>query len=468
MACLGAAAILGPLGWHAYASRLPSAYAVTDMGYEDHGGHDMAMPTAGTRSVTTLIADPDRPADVRVTLTARKEKDRYTLNGQTPGPAIHATVGQLVQVRLVNENVPDGITLHWHGVDVPNAEDGVAGVTQDAVGAGREHTYRFVADQAGTFWYHSHQISAEQVRQGLLGALVVATAAPVAGVTDVVALTHNYDGTATVNGRPGETHVDAPPARRFRLRVVNTDNGEVSVRVAGAPFRLIAIDGTDVSGPALVANVSVPVTAGGRADLDVTTPADGSAVRVSLSGAASLVLGPAGAPAPPPARPATRLDPLTYGSNRPLGFDPARPDRQFRYDIGRRPGFLDGRPGLFWTVNGHLYPDVPMFMVTEGDVVRMRIANHSGESHPMHLHGHHAVVLSRNGVPATGSPWWVDSLEVADGDTYDIAFVADNPGLWMDHCHNLPHAAEGLVAHLMYEGVTTPFSVGGTAGNEPE
>ena len=74
----------------------------------------------------------------------------------------------------------------------------------------------------------------------------------------------------------------------------------------------------------------------------------------------------------------------------------------------------------------------------------MTISNHSGELHPMHLHGHHAVVLSRNGVKATGSPWWVDSLDVESGDTYEIAFLADNPGIWMDHCHNLPHAQQGL------------------------
>ena len=83
---------------------------------------------------------------------------------------------------------------------------------------------------------------------------------------------------------------------------------------------------------------------------------------------------------------------------------------------------------MWWTINGHLYPNVPMYVVREGDVVRMRIDNHSGEVHPMHLHGHHAVVLARNGVAATGSPWWVDSLNVLDKETYDIAFVADNPG----------------------------------------
>jgi FtsP/CotA-like multicopper oxidase with cupredoxin domain len=98
----------------------------------------------------------------------------------------------------------------------------------------------------------------------------------------------------------------------------------------------------------------------------------------------------------------------------------------------------------------------------------MTIRNDSGDVHPMHLHGHHAVVLSRDGVPATGSPWLVDSLDVLDGETYEIAFLADNPGVWMDHCHNLDHAAEGLMAHLAYAGVTTPYRMGSATGNEPE
>ena len=109
-----------------------------------------------------------------------------------------------------------------------------------------------------------------------------------------------------------------------------------------------------------------------------------------------------------------------------------------------------------------------MFVVREDDVVLMHIENNTGEVHPMHLHGHHALVLSRNGKPSTGSPWWTDSLNVESGERYDITFVADNPGIWMDHCHNLNYAAEGLVAHLMYEGVTTPYRVGGPAENSPE
>ncbi|HVE74108.1 MAG TPA: multicopper oxidase domain-containing protein, partial [Mycobacteriales bacterium] len=125
-------------------------------------------------------------------------------------------------------------------------------------------------------------------------------------------------------------------------------------------------------------------------------------------------------------------------------------------------------PGFWWSVNGRLFPDVPMYVVSEGDVVRMSITNTSGQVHPMHLHGHHAVVLSRNGVQATGSPWLVDSLHVEDDETYEIAFVADNPGVWMDHCHNLDHAADGLVAHLTYTGFTTPYRIGGKGRNQPE
>ena len=66
------------------------------------------------------------------------------------------------------------------------------------------------------------------------------------------------------------------------------------------------------------------------------------------------------------------------------------------------------------------------------------------------------------------SPWWIDSLEVGTGEEFEIAFVADNPGIWMDHCHNLPHAAEGLVAHLMYGGVSSSYRIGDDPGNHPE
>lgn len=456
-------AILGPLGLFWQQSLVPSTYDMASMGYPDYGGGQQTGHVhSGGLDVATLTGPTTGDPDVAVTLTARVANGRYTLNGVTPGPEIRAVKGQLVQVTLVNGDVPDGVTLHWHGVDVPNAEDGVAGVTQDAVLPGKSYVYRFVAQDAGTFWYHSHQVSHEQVRGGLFGAFVVTEPVFADGIDQVVQV-HTYDGRRTINGVPGSSPLAANAGQVVRARVINTDAGPLRAWVSGAPYQVVAIDGRDVHGPTDISDRSVTVTAGGRVDLRFTVPASGAA-RVDVGTGVALVAG--GLAAGP--EPSSVVDLLSYGTAAPLGFDPAKANRHFDYKIGRTAGFLDGKPGLWWSINGHLFPDVPMFMVTTGDIVRMTIANSSGEVHPMHLHGHHAVVLSRNGVAASGSPWWFDSLDVGDGETYVIAFVADNPGIWVDHCHNLKHAVDGLIAHLAYTNVSTPFQVGGVAGNKPE
>jgi FtsP/CotA-like multicopper oxidase with cupredoxin domain len=158
-----------------------------------------------------------------------------------------------------------------------------------------------------------------------------------------------------------------------------------------------------------------------------------------------------------------RFDPLGYGTP---GATPAttqvatRPDRRFTYRVGTQSGYLDGHAGNWFTINDATIPNVPMFMVHAGDIVEWRVTNSTTVSHPMHLHGHHGLVLSRNGVPSTGAPWWVDSLEVDPGEAYVVRMVADNPGVWMFHCHNLPHANSGLMTALVYDNVESTFLVG--------
>ncbi|MEV1131272.1 multicopper oxidase family protein [Agromyces sp. NPDC049794] len=478
----------GALAW---SSTLLGEYSVMDMGAGaaegGHGGHGTgtgagagAGAAAGEVSVTSLTADPDRPADVRVELVARQETiqvpggravEGYTVNGSSPGPEVRARQGDLVEVTFVNESVADGATLHWHGIDVPNAADGVAGITQDAVPVGGRHVYRFEATDAGTYWYHSHQVSHDQVVRGLLGAIIIDPAATSATSTDaaadVTALLHVYGGQHTLNGRVDDERVDVSPGETARVRVINTDQGTAAVW-SDAPYRVAAIDGHDVNGPTDVDGQRLLIPAGGRADVAVRAPHHGGAVRLHVGGARSIVIGDPAASAPPVRQPSETVDLLAYGTSTPLGFDPTSPDRSYDYVIARRFGVIDGRPGNFWTINGRMFPDVPMFDVSEGDLVTMRLRNDSGDVHPMHLHGHHIVVLSRDGVAASGSPWWVDSLDVRPGESYDIAFVADNPGIWSDHCHTLPHAVDGLIAHVMYDRVTTPFTINGSAGNHPE
>ena len=336
--------------------------------------------------VATLVPDPSRPAEVRVDLVARAERvtlpgipafDGFTLNGLTPGPTIRARVGQLVEVRVTNQNVPDGMTLHWHGVDLPNAIDGVAGVTQDAIAPGHQHVYRFVAQQ-GTYWYHSHQVPHPQVSGGLLGALIVDGAAPDPRAVDVAALVHAYGGVRTVNGSRDASVQAASPGDTVRVRVINTDNGPMPVWVSGAPYRVAAVDGREWNRPGPVTGQAVLVTAGGRADLELVVPSGGA--RVEFAGA-SLAIGDQRAPRTP--APRALLDLLSYGEPGPLPPGLDAPVRTFDYLIGRRFGLLDGRPGSWWTINGGLYPNVPMFMVRTGERVRFLVSNESGEVHPM-------------------------------------------------------------------------------------
>ncbi|MET1058115.1 MAG: multicopper oxidase family protein [Nocardioides sp.] len=466
VAVAAAVLLLAPVAWMWWTSLLPDTYDVAEMGYADYGGGPRAGHDhhGGGVPVADLVEERRGPPDEEATLTVRTDGDRYTVNGTSPGPELRVTQGDLVEVTLVNEDVDEGTTLHWHGIDVPNAMDGVAGVTQDAVMPGDSFTYRFVPVRAGTYWYHAHQVSHEQVRRGVLGAVVVEPRKSRAAPIDPVAVLHRYGSTPTLNGREGRQEVDVQPGDEVRVRVVNTDNALMPIWVTGAPYRVLAVDGVDVHEPGEVSGVAVKLTAGARVDLGVVVP-DGGA-RVDFGATTALVLGED--PGGDARAPREFVDFLSYGTPADPGVDLTRPDREFDYRIGRRPGFLDGRPGVWWTVNGHLFPDIPMYMVDEGDVAVFHIENESGESHPMHLHGHHALVLSRDGEPATGSPWWIDSLEVGTGETFDIALVADNPGIWMDHCHNLQHAAEGLVAHLMYSGVSSSFKVGDDTDNHPE
>jgi FtsP/CotA-like multicopper oxidase with cupredoxin domain len=488
VACVAALAMLLPLGWLWQQSLMPDTYSVEEMGYPDYGvdAKGKPIPAPSTRghghgtakgskhqgvSIATLVDPSKKAADVVVELStqqgtfrvAGKEIDGYAINGKSPGPNIVVKQGDLLEVRLRNDNVTDGVALHWHGIDVPNSQDGVAGVTQNAVMPGKSHTYRFVAEQPGTYWYHSHQVSHEQVAGGLFGSLVVQPKTAKRVLHDLTAVAHTYNGARTLNGRGGDVHAAARPGDTVRLRIVNTDNGSLSTW-ASVPYRVMAVDGYDLRDATKVKNKRLEIPAGGRADLQFTVPR-ASAARVQVGAATAYIIGPRNSYPDRPAQPAQTLDLLSYGKG---SAHMPKPNRVFDYSIGRRPGFLDGWPGYWWTINGHMWPNIPMFVVREGDVVKFRIENHSGQSHPMHLHGHHALVTARNGKPVTGGPLWVDTIDVENDETIDLVFRADNPGIWMDHCHQLPHATQGLVAHLMYEGYTTPYNVGGKTANQPE
>ncbi|HEY7485578.1 MAG TPA: multicopper oxidase family protein [Streptosporangiaceae bacterium] len=426
----------------------------------------------GGTAVTALTgpAGPDSGGTVRrYTLTARtttvalasgRRITAWAFNGQVPGPPITATQGDLVEVTLRNADIGKGVTLHWHGYDVPSAEDGAPGLTQDAVRPGQQFVYRFRAAQTGTYWYHTHEASALGVRMGLYGSVVVTPRAQPPRGVDLTVPVHTFAGSAVVGdpGRPATRRV--PPGAPVRLRLINTDSAPRRLTLTGTSYRLVAVDGTNLNQPGPLSRVALALAPGGRYDVVFTMPPGPVALLVGDRAAGGLRLSPDGAAAA--AVPSTagwpELDLTRYGRPAPTPFGgQSRFDRRFTLVLDRGLALSNGLPRYAYTVNGRAFPRVPTELVRRGDLVEMTVVNRGFDTHPWHLHGHHVLVLSKNGHPATGSPLWMDTFDVRPGDVWRVAFRADNPGLWMNHCHNLAHAAQGMALHLAYEGVTTPF-----------
>ncbi|MEU6430158.1 multicopper oxidase family protein [Microbispora sp. NPDC046973] len=497
-AVLGAALVFVPFTEETTAegSAPGGAAAMAATGSSSHvhsaeGGSASAMG-APARPVTDLrgpAAPPPGGAVRRFELTARmatvtlssgRKVSAWTFDGQVPGPPLTAVQGDLVEVRLRNADITSGVTLHWHGYDVPSGEDGVPGLTQEAVPPGGEFVYRFVAAQVGTYWYHTHEVSDLGVRMGLYGTLVVAPKGTAATGLDLTLPVHTLGGVTVTGDRDQPLVRQAAPGTPVRLRLINTDNTPHRFTLAGTPYRLVAVDGTDLSGPGTLGRAGLRLAAGGRYDLAFTMPSGPAVLRIddrtdsvrltpastgdgSAGASATATPDPGAVPAAVPAAGSPtadwpELDLTRYGAPAPTPFTSRdRFDRDFTLVLDRGFALVNGRPTYAHTVNGHAFPDIPTEVVREGDLVRLTVVNRGRDTHPWHLHGHRVLVLSRDGRPVTGSPLWLDTFDVRPGEVWKVAFRAANPGLWMNHCHNLSHADLGMMLHLAYEGVTTPF-----------
>lgn len=472
-------------------SQLPARYSMMngpmETGQVSHSMMSMSGDgKSGGRSidVTTLTEkDLSGPAqhitltaqEKRITLSSGKQIDALTFNGQAPGPQITIREGDLLEVTLKNSLPSRNVTLHWHGIDVPNAEDGVPGLTQDAVKPGETYTYKFKATQVGTFWYHSHEQSSEEVEKGLFGKItILPKVSSVARERDISLAFHEWGGSGALELADTLQRQKITPGTPVRLRITNTANGSTPFVLHGADFKVVAIDGNAINQPGILRDTRIRVPAGGRRDITFTMPNRPVFFGLSESGAFTpknigTTWSPDGTAGAPRIPAGSELNLLSYGQAVKTTINAnSHFDREFSLYLDPLVGFYNNRFGISYAINGKLFPDAPMLMVREGDQVKVTFYNRSPQPHPMHLHGHQVLVLSKNGQPSTGSPWWTDTLDVGPGESYEVAFDANNPGLWMDHCHNLEHAAGGMMMHLGYEGYTTPLMSGSATGNITE
>ena len=405
-------------------------------------------------------------------------------NGTVPGPELRLRQGEEVGITLRN-GLSQPTTIHWHGIRIDNAMDGVAALTQEPVAPDSDFDYRFQVPDAGTFWYHPHNRSWEQLARGLYGPLIVEEEEPPAYDRDIVLMLDDWrlnddaqideesfgslrdwshagrlGNWPTVNGAPQPTY---PVKRneRLRLRLLNVANASVMVlRLDGMSAHVVAHDGMPVPpepldgglvlAPAQRVDLIADVT-GEEAALMLTGRENFRAVSFDVKGKAR--------PAPlrdpmvlPPNPLATDLDlddpvraTLRIGGGAMGGLTEAYKGGFMAHHRGEEPvtGLLPLRTlaqehGLVWAFNGIAGMTVDPFLVAErGQTVVVKMVNEGRWPHAMHFHGHHFRETTQ------GAPWR-DTLLVGPLETKEIAFVADNPGRWMLHCHMLEHQAGGM------------------------
>ena len=367
------------------------------------------------------------PASVRLGDEGAAKTDLWLYNGTSPGPGITALRGETLEVEFTNRlEVPT--TMHWHGIRNLNEMDGVPDLTQAAIEPGESFTYRFPLKDAGTFWYHAHSKGWEQLARGLYGPLVVAEtelpdpARDVTLVADDWRLTEDYQlhedsfgslmdwshqgrlgNWLTLNGKTDP--VVSVASGTVRLRLVNAANARVlAFRLGGGrPMRVVALDGAPCD------------------------PFDLQTIRLAPAQRADLMV----------EMPAGELSLEEVSTGEPIGA--AMGEVLALRDLAQEHSKL-------WAFNGivggyhHQFADIAL-----GEVTVLRVWNDTRWEHGMHLHGHHFWVDSKEFGENT-RPVLRDTYLMAPGERADLVFVADNPGMWLFHCHMMEHNAAGMGA----------------------
>ncbi len=455
------------------------------------------MPIASSERAVDSIELIAAPARVRLVPDARPETPVWAYNASVPGRLIEAKQGDRLEIDFGN-GLSDPSTVHWHGIRIANAMDGVPFLTQEPVAPGRRFRYAFDVPDAGTYWYHPHLGTPEQVGRGLYGALIVHEPDPPAVDRDLVWMVDDWrlDGqarivddfydwsdvafagrvgnTVTINGR--EHHEEAVArGDRIRLRLVNAANARmVALHFGSLPAWIIALDGHPLESPQrLDSKSNVFLGSGQRADLivDVVGVAIGDRIEVldrlradRPSAIARLVvraattrtaLSPSRQRMRPKALAPNRLPEPTASERLHVrmvmdGGMMREPSVPWTERAARRMRRWSGRPEAdpSWSINGKAHMshgrEHPFeFIAEQGRTVEIAFENHSSHWHPMHLHGHAFRELTRNARPVPGTPWR-DTTMVAPRETLVVAFVADNAGDWLIHCHILEHHAGGM------------------------
>jgi len=446
--------------------------------------------TVGDPPAASPVVAPMAPAETDVDLGGVTVRT-WTYTGTVPAKEIRLAKGRLLEAEVRN-GLPQETTVHWHGLAIPNAMDGVPVLTQPAIAPGGSFHYRFTVPDAGTYYIHSHV--GTQLDRGMYGPLIVEDPADGKDYDDelVVVLDDWIDGTGTtpddvfanlqksgmkpmepggpmvspttplgmdggdvtypyflINGKTTKDPqvTDYPAGHRVRLRIINA-GADTAFRVAvpGTQLNVTQADGYPVV-PKLTDSVILGM--GERADAIVTV---GSSVPVVAAaegkdGYAQLNMRidqkPSTVDVAKFVAALRTAAPLNTSTLTPAA-DVVLPQRNPDMTVDLR---LQGPVnGYTWPINGKLYdPPNNGRVLQSGKRVRLRLISDSMMWHPIHLHGHTFQVVGRGG-PGPRK----DTVLVPPKQIVEVDFDTNNPGRWIVHCHNDYHLNAGMATFVEY------------------
>jgi FtsP/CotA-like multicopper oxidase with cupredoxin domain len=406
-------------------------------------------------------------------------------------PVLRIDAGDRLDVVLENRLPRPGehTSIHWHGIRLPNAEDGVPYLVQPPVQPGESYRYGFTPPDTGTFWFHTHCNTVEQLGRGLMGVLIVEGDAVTPYDADEVIVLRDwrvdvsagvFKSFTTMRGahragtlgsvRSANGASDAvlrlPASGDCRLRILNADPTRVvELAVEDAAAAVIAIDGIAVSPFALDSWLLGP---GMRIDLAMRSPGDGREARlvdrrvvdrpVVIRFAAEGKAMRSGSFDATPLRSGHIPEPELDGAQ-VLSFrfgaigraEPAETDDSLEAAIQSS---LCLSSEEYWTINSQSWPGrdhsrlpPPVAILERGRSYVFRLVNVTKLIHPIHIHGHSFKVLRSDQRALV--PHIADTVLLLPEETVDVAFVADNPGKWMFHCHVIEHQEAGMMSYVV-------------------
>lgn len=396
----------------------------------------------------------------------------WAFGGQAPGVELRCRQGDELRVRFIN-HLPEATTIHWHGIRLPLEMDGVPYVSQLPVLPGEYFDYRFIVPDAGSYWYHPHQSSAEQLGRGLVGPLIIEEREPSGFLHERTLCLKSWhvdkegaftafsvsreaarEGTrgrlSTINGVSLPT-LELPAGQVVRLRLINVDNTVTyRLNLPKGEARIYALDGNPIAprplgkeywlGPGMRIDLALKVPEVGADELSLRNgPLRLATIKAVASNDAAGEWPPA-LPANPVAEPdLSRAETLRFNFEWAAALASPADEAAGRYKYWQ----INGEA---WDINDKTCADRPIAKLKKDGHYIFVLRNMAQYQHPIHLHGLIFKVLDSNRRKI--EPYYTDTFLLGKNETARIAFVADNPGVWMFHCHVIDHMETGLMAAI--------------------